>query len=360
MKNFKIQKTFFKVSDFINWKKQNTLNLNPNFQRRPVWRPGAKSYLIDTVVRNLPIPIIFLRERKTDLETLESKREVVDGQQRIRTLISYIQPSLLDDYNKEGDYFVVKTSHNKEIAGKKFNDLSDEYKRLILDYQFDVHILPSDIEDREVYDIFRRMNATGVKLNEQELRNANYYSVFKTTMYDLAFEEFNRFQDWGLFTSSDISRMKEVEFVSDLAVLMKYGVKRKSEKIINSIYVYYESEGDDNISFEVNIIKNRYRKVMSKINDIIGEEISNTLFKNKTLFYALFAVIYEKQYGIGSPLKKVKAKLFLDNIKSKIIACSKLFEDSKVPTEVLGAYEKRTTDLNARLTLINYIKNKLK
>lgn len=80
-----IKRTLFSVSDFLTWQKAGLLDLSPPFQRRSVWKPGAKSYLIDTVVRSLPTPLIFLRER-VDLDSLQVTREVIDGQQRLRTL----------------------------------------------------------------------------------------------------------------------------------------------------------------------------------------------------------------------------------------------------------------------------------
>src|SRR5947208_9602966 len=107
MQSHQVSKTHYKVSDFISWAKASTLILSPSFQRRSVWPAGAKSYLIDTIVRGLPIPIIFLREQKTDLDSLEPKREVVDGQQRIRTLLTFIAPKLLRHFNPE-EAFTVK------------------------------------------------------------------------------------------------------------------------------------------------------------------------------------------------------------------------------------------------------------
>jgi hypothetical protein len=54
MEALDIKRTLFSVSDFLDWQRQGTLNLDPPFQRRSVWKPGAKSYLVDTVVRGLP------------------------------------------------------------------------------------------------------------------------------------------------------------------------------------------------------------------------------------------------------------------------------------------------------------------
>jgi len=50
MKIWEISKTTYKVSDFISWQRSRTLVLSPSFQRRPVWQPSAKSYLLDTIV----------------------------------------------------------------------------------------------------------------------------------------------------------------------------------------------------------------------------------------------------------------------------------------------------------------------
>ena len=196
--NKNISKTVYKVNDFISWQRTNSLILSPSFQRRSVWPQAAKSLLVDTVVRGLPMPIIFLRER-TDLKTLEPIREVVDGQQRLRTLLAFIDPSSLIGYEVSKDSFVVKKTHNEDIAGKHFAQLDATIRRQILNYDFSVHILPSDTDDRDVLQIFARMNSSGVKLNSQELRNAEFYGAFKTLSYILAYEQLDRWRKWGIF-----------------------------------------------------------------------------------------------------------------------------------------------------------------
>jgi len=158
------------------------LNLSPSFQRRAVWKEPAKSYFIDTIVRGLPTPIIFLRQI-TDMKTFQTVREVVDGQQRIRTIISYIDSNALLDYDDERDDFTVKRAHSIELAGKRFSNLDDRSKKLILSYQFSTHILPNDTSDAQVLDIFRRMNATGTRLNKQELRNAELFGELVQSVY---------------------------------------------------------------------------------------------------------------------------------------------------------------------------------
>src|SRR5258708_5257095 len=112
MRDAQTLRTQYRVSDFLVWQKDGALKLNPNFQRRPVWKKGAKSYLIDTILRGLPVPIIFLRDLPSDLKTFKPQRDVVDGQQRIRTILSYIDPKLLSDFDKERDDFTLSKIHN--------------------------------------------------------------------------------------------------------------------------------------------------------------------------------------------------------------------------------------------------------
>jgi uncharacterized protein with ParB-like and HNH nuclease domain len=111
MKTWNIQRTQYKISDFVNWQKNSELNLSPIFQRRAVWPKGAKSYLIDSVLRGLPIPPIILRELPAQVDTFKSVREVVDGQQRIRTVLSFIAPQTLNDFDIARDSFKISKSH---------------------------------------------------------------------------------------------------------------------------------------------------------------------------------------------------------------------------------------------------------
>jgi hypothetical protein len=258
-----IQKTFYKVSDFVTWLKNDQLRLSPEFQRRAVWKSGAKSFLIDTIVKGLPIPIIFLRDKRTNLESYEPVREIIDGQQRIRTVLSFVCPEYLKDFNEVRDDFTVKKTHNKEISGKKFSELDPEIKRQILDYEFDSHILPSRIDDREIIQIFRRMNSTSYAVNKQELRNSEFFGEFKTSVYNLAAEQLQRWRSWRIFNEDNISRMAEVEITTEcLDLIIKKGISGKSPANLDKLYRDYDEEYNNREEIE-----KRFRDVMETINE---------------------------------------------------------------------------------------------
>jgi hypothetical protein len=354
MQSHQVSKTHYKVSDFISWAKASTLILSPSFQRRSVWPAGAKSYLMDTIVRGLPIPIIFLREQKTDLDSLEPKREVVDGQQRIRTLLSFIQPNLIKGYDPAKDAFTIKKTHNRDLADKVFKDLPPTVRQNILDYQFSVHILPSSVDDREVLQIFARMNSTGLKLNSQELRNAAWFGEFKTSMYAISAEQLQRWRKWRIFTESQISRMGEVEITSEFAQLMIKGLVGKTQKAIDNLYQELDEEWP-----ERGEVERRFRHCMDEIDTGVGADIANTAFTNRAAFYALFVTVYVAAFEMGSLLKRKKAGPLPTAFKTRLMKTSDAIRNQTAPEKLLESLARRTTHKDSRKTVVDYLKTHL-
>ncbi|MBI3811052.1 MAG: DUF262 domain-containing protein [Nitrospirae bacterium] len=350
MNTINMMRTQYRVSDFISWQKSGTLELSPSFQRRPIWPAAAKSYLIDTVVRGLPIPIIFLRERKSDLSTLEPKREVVDGQQRLRTLISYISPKALKNFNEGRDAFMVKETHNEELAEKRFEQLRKDLQQRILDYQFSVHVLPSDVDDREVLEIFARMNATGIKLNDQELRNAAWFGKFKTSMYHLAYQFLAQWRKWGVLSENEIARMQEVELTSEFTLLILNGLMGKSQKAIDNIY-----KQKDETYPERKASERRFQTVMEAIDDGLGADMPVLPYHKKALIYPLFAVVYHAMFGIMSSLKKKTDKPLPKKLFTDIRAAGEKIEKGRVPEKVLEAIARRTTHAQSRKIQFDFL-----
>jgi hypothetical protein len=360
MADIQTLRTQYRVSDFVEWQKSGSLELNPNFQRRPVWKKGAKSFLIDTIIRGLPMPIIFLRDLRSNLKTMQAKRDVVDGQQRIRTILGFIDRNLLKDFKPERDEFTIDENHNKALGGKSYKDLKPEDKQHILDYQFSVHSFPADTDDRDLLQIFARMNATGVKLNAQELRNAEFFGAFKTYAYQLATEQLNRWRDWRIFTPDQIARMNEVELTSEFMLLMMDGVLEKNNKTIDAFYLKYDARFDDSAE-----IINRFRTTMDSIETLVSKDVVSGLFRNKTMFYALFSIIYGLQYGLTSPpdkppnnhvrLMKDKPKVIkpaiIDHLRRSALAIKK----KTASQDVLKILRGSTAHATSRRTLIAYL-----
>jgi len=350
MQSFDITRTTFRVSDFLGWQRDDTLRLSPSFQRRSVWSPGAKSYLIDTIVRDLPIPIIFLRER-LDLDTQRTIREVVDGQQRLRTVIGFIDPTALDAIDRDRDEFTVRRSHNKEIANKKFKALEPYFQTRILSYEMSTHILPPQAEDRDVLKIFARLNSTGIKLNQQELRNAAYFGIFKTLMYDLAYEQLDRWRAWRIFTEDQIARMDEVQLTSDFALNLLEGLSGRSQARINARY-----RDHDEAFPQADELTRRFRDVMDWIERILPQ-LALTVFRGEIYFFTLFVFVYDQLYGLGSSLdEKLKAERVDDSaLRECLLTADQNFRQGNVPPLVLDAVGRASSDFGRRKTRLDYL-----
>jgi hypothetical protein len=85
------------------------------------------------------------------------------------------------------------------------------------------------------------MNATGTRLNKQELRNAEYFGEFIKSVYDTALASLDLWRKWGTFSEDEIARMTEAEFISDLYILILQGVTEKSQVTLGRFYEHYDA-----------------------------------------------------------------------------------------------------------------------
>ena len=345
-----IARTNFRETDFLSWQRTGQLELSPAFQRRSVWSENQKSYLIDTVARGLPMPIVFIRE-KIDLKSRSSLREMVDGQQRIRTLLSFVDPSCLPDFDATRDAFTVKAVHNPEIAGKTFDRLSKAVQIQILAYEMSTHVLPLDFGDRDVLQVFARMNSTGLKLNQQELRNAEYAGTFKTTAYGLATEQLDRWREWKIFTEDQIARMKEVELVSDLLMNMVDGLQGKTQGRIDKYY-----KAHDDVWAGNGIASDRFRHTMDRMDHLVGTTFRKSAWRSEVNFFTLFAAVYDVMWGLGSKLDSSKATSLRPVVGERIIDLGQRIRAGDVPATVLDAMQRASADLGRRRTRFNYVR----
>jgi uncharacterized protein with ParB-like and HNH nuclease domain len=349
MKLWDIHRTVYKVSDFVSWQQTGSLILSPKYQRRSVWTASKKSFLIDSIIRNLPIPIIFIRERSTDLNTMIQHREIVDGQQRLRTILAFINKTLLKDYKESRDYFTISRAHNKNFAGKIYADLDEDIKQKILDYQFSVNILPNDVDDKELLVIFSRLNSTGVQLTKQELRNAEFFGDCKSSVYQESPAQLNRWLKWGLFNEQRIARMDEVEFTSELFMFIADGISANTAASISNFY----KQNDEIFPYRENI-EQRFRSVFDAIDDNMGSSIKTSIFSKKSIFYTLFTAFYYMMYDATSVAQNVAHKRIHEDRVKYIIRNAAMIQDNTADQIIIDAGKRNTTHKTSRIILHKY------
>ena len=350
MKSWDIQRTLFKVADFVNWSKNDELDLSPLFQRRAVWSNGAKSYLIDTILRGLPIPPVILRDLPPDIRTFRSVREVVDGQQRLRTVLSFVAPQTLATFDNAKDPFTISKSHNAELANLDFRKLDKTLQQRLLNYQFMVNIFPSETDDRDILEIFARMNATGTKLNNQELRNAEFFGEFKTRAFSLASEHLTLWREWRIFSESQIARMAEVEFISELMILLTDGIENNNKKVIDGAYEKF----DETFPHQAEISR-RIRGMLELLNEAYRGSPQKKILASKSIVYPLFAAVYDLAYGLGSSLAKKNALKIPASTLRRVGENAVKVIEGRAPKSVQVEFEARASQAKNRRTLVKFL-----
>ena len=288
-----VTKTLYTVLDFLDWQRSRALNLRPYFQRGSVWTPKAKSFFIDTLLRGYPVPIIFL-QNKTDPRSLKNVRQVVDGQQRLRTLLAYIDIHSLDDADERDEVRILRT-HNRELAGMGFNDLPTPLRERLTETEFSVHVLPSKLSDSDLLQLFARLNSTGERLNDQELRNAEFHGAFKSLAYELSYAQLDRWRDWGLFTPRALAQMREVELTSELMIFLLRGVVGKSKAAIDAVYRDY----DDDFAY-ADAVASQFTDTFDFLDKIFAHDSRRPGLgglQTQSWLYAMFAAVASNRFG---------------------------------------------------------------
>jgi hypothetical protein len=336
----------YSVNDFLSWNDRDELVLQPKFQRRDVWSAKAKSHLIDTILRGLPIPIIFVRQN-VDPRQRKTVREVVDGQQRLRAVISF----------GKDEYSVLK-SQNPAFGGKAFSHLPLDAQQKFLNYEFSV-VLLEEVSDADVLDIFARLNTYAQKLTPQELLNAKYFGEFKQAVYSLGFEHLEFWRQHGILQDKQIVRMAEAELTTEIFVVMLTGIQHRRNKI-ESLY-----ESKDDSFAEKTRATMEFKAVIDAITNCLGDSLKNTIFSRRVLFYSLFCAFYHVIFGIpntpdlgaGGKLRQPSSSELL-RIKDALHALGKRYKGASPSTEMdkfISASKRTTGDREQRITRVKTI-----
>ena len=135
------------------------LNIRPAFQREFIYNGKQRDEVIRTIIKKFPLNVMYwVKDDNGDFELL-------DGQQRTISICQYVN----------GDFSIKKTS---EDFPKGFHNLTKDEQDEILDYKLMVYICEGTVKERLEW--FEIINIAGEKLNQQEIRNANFTGEWLT------------------------------------------------------------------------------------------------------------------------------------------------------------------------------------
>ncbi len=218
------------ISSLNEWRILEKFDMDPKYQRHSIWSVEQQSLFIDSILKNIPIPPIFLRE-KIDKKG-KTTFEVIDGKQRLTSVFRFIDGDIVTaDDSDDGLY-------NKDLAGLKISDLERYSKFEDVLSEFWRYPLPVEYvytkDNKTVEKIFDRLNRSGEKLTGQELRNANYYD---SKLIGLAYR-FTKSKYWTKqLEITNRNRMEDIELVSEFIFLLIEGKELSSTpKVIDGLY----------------------------------------------------------------------------------------------------------------------------
>lgn len=243
------------ISEFYENDTADKYKYDAAYQREKVWSEEKKSFLIDSILKNYPIPPIFLRLR-INKDTGATKYDVIDGKQRLSTIRDFIDGNVQipDDF---GDDVIG----NSELNGAYFSDLDkfEKYKKQFWRYR--IPIIFIETEDEElVKNVFDRLNRNGEPLVPQELRHAKYG---ETVFYKEVNKVLEHFCWARIFNDIlETERMENCEFLSELMfVVINKKIGDYTKETLDSLYENCANDFNKEYTSEILAVSDYIKKM---------------------------------------------------------------------------------------------------
>jgi hypothetical protein len=246
------------IQDLVDVYNSQKLNLNPPYQRNDIWPPLSKKRLIESIKKGFPLPTFFLHVKE------DEKYEMIDGQQRTRTFLGY-QKGFFSDTDK--------LFYNNSNGSELYNS-----------YKINVCLVKIEEDETGVIeDFYYRVNKYGLKINRPEMKRAGFAQTeFQELTEKLAKEQ--SFVQLAIFSEKTLERLNDLDFVSELLVLITKGI---TDKKITVDRVYENQETIDFVHLE-----NRFNEIIQKITDLDAiSPIPKTRYRQRNDFYTLFSYL---------------------------------------------------------------------
>lgn len=275
------------ISDIRDWQAAGRLELRPDFQRRAVWSDAARIMLIDTILRDIPMPKVFVQKIIRDGSTY---RSVVDGQQRLNAILSFLS-----------NEFCLTIPYDGPYQNKRFGDLPTDVQDNILAYQIDFNEAQG-LNDAQIREVYSRVNKYTFALNKQELRKADFPGDFLRLSEKLSLHPY--LEKIRLFLPNQRRRYLDVEYASELLAAQLEGIQ-DTKTSLDDFYQRYAVIPPDEQHEAIQVFSTILSD-MERIFSATRQTQDRTRFRQKADFYALFVSIAEARKassdGLGDEL----------------------------------------------------------
>ncbi len=275
----------FSIGELISLIEKNKIDLNPSYQRNFIWTPKDQKELIDTILLGYPLPSLFIYKKP------DGSYEMVDGQQRSKTIFRFVQGQI---------------TSSKNTNNKTFQKID---KESFLGYKLPVILIENIKSSESLKDYYVWINKKGVHLNISEVNKSEFHDTnfLKLSSNILTYQNLI---DLDLFSETAAKRMNDRSFVEELLAYLQLGVKEK-KKSVEQIY-----KEDDISDEEYNYLDEKFKRIIDIIHHVQKvKSIKLTRYKQKNDFYTLFSFINNNiEQDINLTEYQYKILVFIDGV----------------------------------------------
>jgi hypothetical protein len=275
----RVEEGKYSIAELVDWLKRRELVVNQEYQRGGgLWPTAAKSYFIDTILKEFPFPKVYFHER-VDKDTKRPRREIVDGQQRLSTILDFV----------EGKFALGGNAG--DVEGMRFGQLSDDQQNSFYSYTVSVDVI-RNAERSEILQMFRRMNAFTLPLNAAEKRHSEFFGEFKDWVNTVLDEYGSVLIDWNVFTSRQVVRMADAEFVADVALAIEEGIVSTSPAKLRALYKKYDTNFTSRAAWNEQV-SGALDFVLTHLSGLQG-----TYVTKPHIFHSLMCALIHNRFGL--------------------------------------------------------------
>lgn len=319
------------IESIIGRLEHDEIDLTPDFQRKgDLWTKVQQSRLIESMMLKIPLPTFYFNA------TDDNKWVVIDGLQRLTALKNFFVKKTL---TLQGLEFLV------DFNGHKVDDLPRHYYRRIRETQIHSYTIEKGTPEEITYNIFKRINTGGLKLEPQEIRHALYRGRATTLIKELAStKEFKEATDFSISSL----RMLDCEYITRFIAFIENDFKND-----------YKSNVDDYLILAM--------KRVNKYSDDELERIKKKFIRTMIICYRIFGRYTFRKIGDNGRRGPVNKAIFemwsiviskLDNNESKKLIDNKSIVVNKF-TECFELYNfnswLRSSDKNSIENRVNKV-----
>ena len=221
------------ILDFCEGLIDGDFTVNKDYQRSDkVWPTNAKSFLIETILLEYPVPKLSIHQN-LDLKSRKIVKQIVDGQQRSAAILDFFQNRLR----------LSRSLATEHFRGRTFSELEEVDQRTFLDYGLNFDIFAGATVD-EVREVFRRMNSFTIPLNPEETRHATFQGDFKWFINSLSKRYDEALSAAGVFSPKQLNRMADAKLLTELSHALLNGITTTTKGALDGVYRKYDNEFD--------------------------------------------------------------------------------------------------------------------